>query len=206
MIRPLLLVSCLALFAPRVASATTLVAPTDDELITRSQVIGMAVVRRLEVVVAPGGQVVTHAELQIEQGVRGADDGDFVSMSYPGGQLANGIKSSVAGAPVLAVGDRVFVYLRPNRAGSLLPVGLRFGVLDVHRGKDGRFRASRRLEGLSFLDKTGEAVAPERFRLNDVLIDKLTEDTQARMRRLGIHAGAPARNTSRGLSIPKVAP
>lgn len=205
MIRSLLF-TCLVSLLPGLASATTMVAPTDDEIVQKSEVIGMAVVRRLEVVVSPSGQIVTHAELQVERGVRGADDGAFVSMSYPGGQLPNGLKSSVAGAPVLAVGDRVFVYLHANKAGSMLPVGLRFGVLDVHRGKDGRFRASRRLEGLSFLDKSGEAIAPERFHLHDVLVDKLAEDTQARMRRLKIDAGAAGRNTSRGLSIPVVRP
>ena len=203
--RPLLLLgSLLFLFTPRLAGATVMVAPTEDELVSGAQVIGMAVVQRLEVVVGQSGQVMTHAELKIERGVRGADDGDFVSMDYPGGRLANGVVASVPGAPNLKVGDRVFAYLRPGRTGALLPIGLRFGVLDVHRGKDGRFRANRRLEGLTLVDKTGAATPTTRYTLNDVVVDKLVEDTQARMRKLRIDAGPPARNTSRGMAIPKV--
>ncbi len=203
--RPLLLLaSLLFLLTPRLAQATVMVAPSEDELVSGAQVIGMAVVQRLEVVVGKSGQVMTHAELKIERGVRGADDGDFVAMDYPGGQLANGVVSSVPGSPNLAVGDRVFAYLRPGRTGALLPIGLRFGVLEVHRGKDGRFRANRRLDGLTLVDKTGAAAPTTRYTLHDVVVDKLVEDAQARMRKLRIDAGAPGRNTSHGMSIPKV--
>jgi hypothetical protein len=200
----LLLASVLFLLTPRLAQATVMVAPSEDELVSGAQVIGMAVVQRLEVVIAPSGQVMTHAELKIERGVRGADDGDFVSMDYPGGTLPNGLVSSVPGSPNLEVGDRIFAYLRPGRTGALLPIGLRFGVLDVHRGKDGRFRANRRLDGLTLVDKTGAATPTTRYILHDVVVDRLVEDTQARMRKLRIDAGSSSRNTSRGLSIPKV--
>src|SRR6185436_240395 len=108
------------------------------------------------VVISPRGQVMTHAELKVERGVRGVSDGEFIAMDYPGGRLANGVVSHVPGAPELKIGDRVFTYLRPNAAGALVPIGLRFGVLAVHRGMDGQLRATRHLDGLTFVDKTGE--------------------------------------------------
>lgn len=200
------LLPALLLFAPRLASATIMVPPSDDEMVASAQIIAMATVERIEVVIAPNGQVMTHAELKIEHGVRGPDDGTFVAMVYPGGVLPNGVKSTVPGAPELKVGDRVFTYLRTAPSGSLIPIGLRYGVLDVHRGTDGQYRANRRLDGLSFIDKTGAPSPTERYHLRNVRVDRLVDDIQARMRRLKIDGGPAARNTTRGLSIPVVRP
>jgi hypothetical protein len=200
------LVLAAALLLPRLAHATTMVPPSDDEMVSGAQVIALAAVERLEVVISRSGQVMTHAELKIERGVRGVDDGTFISMEYPGGTLANGMKSTVPGAPQLKVGDRVFTYLRPGHSGALLPIGLRFGVLDVHKDLQGQLRASRRLDGLSFIDKLGKPEPTEKYHLQNVRLDALVDDIQARMRRLDIHAGGPALNTSRGQSIPVVRP
>jgi hypothetical protein len=146
----------------------------------------------------------THAELKVERGVRGVSDGEFISMDYPGGRLDNGVVSTVPGSPQLKTGDRVFAYLRPNTAGALVPIGLRFGVLDVHRDMDGQLRATRHLDGLTFVDKTGEPAPNQRFVLRNMSIEDLIGDAQSRMLRLGIKAGT--QNQPRGISLPVVHP
>jgi hypothetical protein len=180
------------LAAPLVARATTVLPPSDDELVARAAVIGLATVQRVDVAFNPYGQVMTHAELLIEQGIRGAGPGEFVVMEYPGGVLPNGLKSTVPGAPTVKVGDRVFVYLSaaPTDATRLRPIGLRYGVLNVVRDAKGQLRASRSVDGLSFVDHEQKPLADTIFEVRNVKVSSLVDDAQQRMRRLHIDAGA----------------
>lgn len=189
---PLLVAVVVAL--PCVAHATIVQPPSDDELVAGADVIALVTVERLELVISASRNVVTHAELRVERGVRGVADGDFIATEYSGGRLSNGISARVAGAPQLRVGNRLFVYLRAARNGALRPIGLRYGILNVQRHDDGVLRASRQVDGLSFVDKSGTAQPIERYTLLNVTVDSLIEDAQARMRRLHISAGRALNN------------
>ena len=171
-----------ALLLPRVAAATVVSLPSDDELVSKSSVIGLAEVTRLTTFRDDKGQIRTMAELHIQRGVRGANTGDFLVVTYPGG-IWNGYRSEVAGTPDLEVGKTVFAYLSYSN-GEFHPVGFRYGVLNVARGKDGQLRATRRVDGLTFVGPRGDAMEPRV--VDNVRVEEMITDIASRMKRLKI--------------------
>ncbi|MCY3926759.1 MAG: hypothetical protein OXG81_00630 [Acidobacteria bacterium] len=101
-----------AALAPAPAAATVYVMPTDEGMVTRSPVIVFGEVLATEP--APvGGPFATDLMFQIEEVLKGFVPGSTIVVRQPGGVGPGGIAGRVIGAPVLAEGDRVLLFLDP---------------------------------------------------------------------------------------------
>ena len=121
------------LWAPVAASATTIVALPEAELIRHSDAIVVGTVIRTHTVIHAGGQVGTRADVQVHRALRGAEPNQVVIVEVPGGRLKNGLVAYTPGSPQLQGGDMIFGFL--ERSDSVLrPLGLSYGLLRVRRG------------------------------------------------------------------------
>ncbi|MBM4396483.1 MAG: hypothetical protein FJ087_12445 [Deltaproteobacteria bacterium] len=119
-------------------------------------------------------RIVTDATVRVSRVVRGGHGSATVVMTVPGGEVGDR-GQVVPGAPRLAVGDEVVVFLRGARTATLgprrAPVGLPQGVFHVTRdGPDARPTAAQRMAGVSWGLPADRAAEPIRMDL-DALVD-----------------------------------
>lgn len=81
---------------------------------------------------ASGGPVFTAVTLVVSESLKGPSAA-FVTFTVHGGTIGR-YESRVIGAPVLAAGEDVFVFLRRASDGGLWPVGMSAGVYKVQGG------------------------------------------------------------------------
>ena len=106
------LLALLILTAPAPAAATVYVMPTDDVMVTRSPIIVFGEVLAAEPAPA-GGPLSTDLMFQVEEVLKGFVPGSTIVVRQPGGLGPGGLAGRVIGAPVLAEGDRVLLFLDP---------------------------------------------------------------------------------------------
>ena len=172
---------------PLGAQASTIVALPEPALIERADVIVFGTVVSTQTLLGEGGRVFTQAELQVQLGLRGARPGDVLVLQVPGGRLPNGVVAEVVGAPRLSDGQLVFGFLE-RRGDVVLPLGLAYGLLDVHADAKGGYRVDRNLAGLALRARDGSPVSPEAVALRDVPLTELTRRVATRLRELGLPA------------------
>jgi hypothetical protein len=142
------------LVIPTIAHASSVVALSEQDLVSRSDVIVMGSVVHTSVGVKGGKEIVTRAVLQINQHLLGAEATRFVTLEVPGGELPNGLKAVTSGAPKLALGDIVLGYL--ERHGDVFwPLGLSYGLLRVRLNEKGEAFVFRQMDGL-YLTRTSQ--------------------------------------------------
>tara|TARA_B100000959_G_C14792671_1_gene546279 strand:+ start:165 stop:692 length:528 start_codon:yes stop_codon:yes gene_type:complete len=130
--------------------ASTVVALSEEELVSRSDIIVMGTVVHTSVKVKNGSEIVTHAVLQVYQRLLGGEATRFITIEVPGGILPNGLRSVTSGAPKLVLGDMVLGYL--ERHGDVFwPLGLSYGLLRVWLNAEGKATVVRQLDGLYLL-------------------------------------------------------
>ena len=174
------------------APAATVVALPEAELARRVDAIGFGAVVDTQVATKPGGGVRTRATIQIYRAVVGLTDGQTITIEVPGGDLPNGMRSMVAGAPRLVPGQLVFGFFE-QRAGLYKPWGLSFGLLRARRDEGGDVRVFRDLDGLQLLSRKGTPMAAETVRLED-------EPLEALIGRIRGHLGIPGISQPGGLN------
>src|SRR5688572_18397948 len=146
------LVFCLVLAAASSALATTAIQLSDAALTQQSELI---VVGRVENVRSAWIDriLVTLAEVQVEETLKGAVPSGKITVTLPGGMDLNRdvpIAMSYAGAPQLAPGERVFLFLVGEElvAGSYSVVGFSQGKFTIVEN-GGAQKVSRDLKGLT---------------------------------------------------------
>ncbi|MHB0972093.1 MAG: matrixin family metalloprotease [Thermoanaerobaculia bacterium] len=106
----------LLLLLASVASATTIVLPTDDQLILKSPVIAVGTVVQ-SAPVDIEGRIFTETRLAVERVVKGQVDGDILTIREVGGEIGDRL-SVVFGSADYKAGERVLVFLWPTGRGD----------------------------------------------------------------------------------------
>jgi hypothetical protein len=144
--------------ATTVASATTMIPLTIEQLTERAS----AVVRGHTVATHSAwdghGRIVTHATVQVEQSYAGgATPGASLDVATYGGTV-DGTSMLVIGAPSFSVGEEVVLFLAPQGALGNGIAELGQGKFEVQRDAAGQALLTRRaLEGVDFV----RGAAPE---------------------------------------------
>ena len=112
------------------ASATTIILPTDEQLIEKSPVIVAGTIVRSSPVLI-GDKVWTETILSIDRAFKGTIDGE-ISIREIGGAIDDRI-TKVFGAPEYAPGERVLAFLTPTPRGDFQTVDLYVGKFSEQR-------------------------------------------------------------------------
>ena len=129
-----LLLAGLAIFAAASVHATTVVAPTFDELVTRAQLIFEGTVTEVQSQWAgEGGQrhIVSYVTLQVNDGLKG-DAGATYTLRMLGGTVGD-YTMGVSDAPQLKVGDRNILFVENNGTQAIPLVGIMHGQFRVQQ-------------------------------------------------------------------------
>ena len=118
------LLTCVLLLTAGAASATTIVMPSDEQLIQKSPVIVQGVVVSTTPV-DRGGSIWTETLISVDRTIRGDAAGTIV-VSEPGGQLGDRV-TVIFGAPRFTVGERVLTFLNATPRGDYQTVDLFVG-------------------------------------------------------------------------------
>ena len=127
--------TCLFLLAAMTASATTIVMPSDEQLVTKAPVIVTGTVLATAPVERDGA-IWTETTLRVEKNIKGAT-ADTITIAELGGELDQRV-TKIYGAPEFTVGGKVLVFLRPQANGRFRTVDLFVGKFDEARMLDGR--------------------------------------------------------------------
>lgn len=124
--------TCLFLILAATATATTIVMPSDDQLIAKSPVIVKATVVRSGPVDRPNG-IWTETVLSVDQALKGDVSGQL-TVRERGGQIGDRI-TKIFGAPDYAPGEHVLAFLIATPRGD-------YQTMDLFAGKFGEGRAA----------------------------------------------------------------
>jgi PKD repeat protein len=155
----LALLLVVAAFAASSSIATTIVMPSDRELIEKSPVIVVARVVTSAPVERNGG-IWTETTLAVERTIRGDAVGEIVVREV-GGVLGERV-NVVFGSPLYGAGQRVLAFLGPTPRGDFQTVDLFVGKFTERRTVDGEriwHRADQRI-GTHILDADFRAAVP----------------------------------------------
>jgi hypothetical protein len=144
------------------AHAVTLQILTVDEMSQKSTSI--VYVRVLDSYGAlTGSMIYTHYRVQVLDTWKGPQ---VTEIMLPGG-VADGLRQTFAGVPLLVQGGRYVMFLWAGPSGAPQLVGLTQGLLDVGADSKGALIASRPMTTEQLLDANGKAVQdkPIRFQL-----------------------------------------
>lgn len=122
-----------ALLAAAAADATTVVRLSEEELIDGSQLVVVGTCRSTATL-RRGGRLVTHAEVEVEQALKGRSR-RYLTVVLPGGVDRHRVPPVAevwAGAPALVAGERAVLFLRPaGEPGTWSVVGFDQGKLTL---------------------------------------------------------------------------
>lgn len=120
--------------APRTASATVFVAPSDAELTRASHVIATGTVTRIRsVVTADGASIRTFITLDVGEVLKGRLRRRTVTIGEPGGQVG-ALRQWIHGTPEFALGERVLLFLQRRGDGTLATTNLGLGKYRIAGG------------------------------------------------------------------------
>jgi len=117
------------------ASATTIVLPTDDQLIRKSPVIVEGIVLSSAPVLRGEG-IWTETKLAVDRTLKGDAAGEL-TIREVGGEL-DGRITKVFGSPVYQAGERVMAFLTPTPRGDYQTIDLFVGKFSEERAANGR--------------------------------------------------------------------
>jgi hypothetical protein len=155
-----LLLVCACAWAPARATIAPLLGL--DELEREAEVIVLGTVRQAEPRMSGDGRIiVTRIKVEIERALKGGPRAT-IEFEIPGGTL--GGRTLVAeGAPILAQGERVLLFLGRSGAGATVPLGVagwNQGHLRVQRDpRTGRDIVTQPGGGTVYVDRQGRPVA-----------------------------------------------
>ena len=125
------------------AAAIVYVLPTDGSMVERSPVIVFGEVRSVAPAFA-GGLPFTDYAVEVEEVLKGFVAGGTILVRQPGGVGPDGLAMKILGLPMLAVGDRVLLFLDPVD-GQYRPVEFALGLFfEVRAGERVLLRARSR--------------------------------------------------------------
>lgn len=111
--------------------ATTIVMPTDDQLVAKTPLIVVGTVVRTEAVERDGGRIWTETTVAVERTLKGNAPQQLV-IGELGGLLGDRI-TKIYGAPEYAAGERVLAFLTPTPRGNYQTIDLFVGKFSEAR-------------------------------------------------------------------------
>jgi PKD repeat protein len=127
--------TCVFLLLASAASATTIVLPTDQQLVQKSPVIVEGTVVSSMPVVRNGG-IWTETRLAVDQTLKGDVAGEL-TIREVGGEI-DGRITKIFGTPVFTAGERVMAFLSPTPRGDYQTVDLFVGKFSEQAAANGR--------------------------------------------------------------------
>ena len=122
--------TCVFLMTAFAASATTIILPTDEQLIAKSPVIATGTIVRSNAVLI-GDKVWTETILSIDRAFKGTIDGE-ISIREIGGTIDDQVTKAFGG-PEYTPGERVLAFLTPTPRGDFQTVDLYVGKFSEQR-------------------------------------------------------------------------
>jgi len=172
------LVTAIVMMVPLVGGAAVVerIGMAEMTQLARQVVQGTVMSRTGRYQETPGGRrIVTDVTIRVERVLRGGpDEPDSVVVTTLGG-VVDGQGQLVPGAPRLAEGDEVVLFLVPSRPAPdesprLAVIGLSQGAFHLSRDPvSGTVRATRRLHGLTFVGGDPEGVPSDQMVLDDLV-------------------------------------
>src|SRR2546428_6697219 len=127
--------TCVLLVVAVAASATTIILPTDEQLIAKSPVIVAGTIMQSNPVLA-GDRIWTETTLVVDRAFKGHVAGQ-ITIRELGGVLDNRV-TKIFGAPEYAAGEYVLAFLTPTPRGDFQTVDLYVGKFSEQRTLSGR--------------------------------------------------------------------
>jgi PKD repeat protein len=127
--------TCVLLLLASAASATTIVLPTDEQLIRKSPVIVEGTVVS-SMPVLRGEGIWTETKLAVDRTIKGDAAGELTIREI-GGELGGRI-TKIFGTPVYTPGERVMAFLTPTSRGDYQTIDLFIGKFSEQRAANGR--------------------------------------------------------------------
>jgi PKD repeat protein len=127
--------TCVLMFLASAASATTIVLPTDDQLIRKSPVIVEGTVISSGAVLRGEG-IWTETKLAVDRTLKGDAAGEL-TIREVGGEI-DGRITKIYGSPVYQPGERVMAFLTPTPRGDYQTMDLFVGKFSEERAANGR--------------------------------------------------------------------
>ena len=127
--------TCVLLFLASAASATTIVLPTDDQLIRKSPVIVEGTVISSGPVLRGEG-IWTETKLAVDRTLKGDAAGELIIREI-GGEI-DGRITKIFGTPVYTPGERVMAFLAPTPRGDYQTIDLFIGKFSEEKAANGR--------------------------------------------------------------------
>ena len=150
----------LTLLTPLAAHATTIVMPTDEQLVAKSPVIVRGTVLSVNAT-ERNGWIWTETQIAVSHALKGQTD-STITVRELGGRIADRI-TKIFGAPEFTSDERVLLFLEPSNDGT-------YRVMDLFAGKfgEGKSLYGRRLwlrhdasQDVVFLDANLRAAEPQ---------------------------------------------
>lgn len=154
-----------------VASATTIVLPTDEQLVVKSPVIVEGTVISTGPV-QQGNAIWTETKLAIDRTIKGNVSG-VVTIREIGGEIGDHI-TKVWGAPVYTVGERVLVFLTKSPRGDYQTTDLLVGKFSETRAMNGRrlWLRDESATNVQLLDSNFEPIAAKNVQRDAAAFEK----------------------------------
>ncbi|MEA2336374.1 MAG: hypothetical protein QOE82_381, partial [Thermoanaerobaculia bacterium] len=127
--------TCVLLLLASAASATTIILPTDEQLIRKSPVIVEGTIISSTPVLRGNG-IWTETKLAVDRTIKGDVSGEVVIREV-GGEI-DGHITKIFGSPEYAAGQRVMAFLTPTSRGDYQTVDLFVGKFSEERAVNGR--------------------------------------------------------------------
>src|SRR3954451_5753970 len=127
--------TCVLMFLASAAAATTIVLPTDDQLIRKSPVIVEGTVISSAPVLRGEG-IWTETKLAVDRTLKGDVAGELTIREI-GGEI-DGRITKIFGSPVYQPGERVMAFLTPTPRGDYQTIDLFVGKFSEERAANGR--------------------------------------------------------------------
>ncbi len=110
-----------------------------------------------------GSMIYTHYQVQVINSYK-TSLVRYWDVAVPGG-VVNGVRQSVAGAPVLTAGQNYLLFLWTSTGGLTQVIGLSQGVFDVTTNSSGQLIVSRGATTETMLNASGQMVTDSNIRM-----------------------------------------
>jgi PKD repeat protein len=161
------------------ASATTILLPTDAQLVAKTPLIVAGTVVSSQPVLRDDGRIWTETRLTVDQNLKGSASGTLVIREI-GGEL-DGRITKIFGAPVYEAGQRVLAFLTPTPRGDYQTIDLFLGKFAEQRTLSGQRLWTRDDEGgdVRLLDASFQPVISRNVQRDAALFETFIRDSVA---------------------------
>lgn len=152
--------TCIAMMVAASAAATTIILPTDAQLVAKTPLIVQGTVVSSRPVLRDDGRIWTETQLAVEQTLKGSATGT-ITIREIGGEL-DGRITKIFGAPVYTAGERVMAFLTATPRGDYQTMDLFVGKFAEERTMNGErlWMRDQAVDDVHLLDASFRPIEP----------------------------------------------